>query len=84
MSGGGRETTPDGAGRPLIASGVERELQHAHEAAKDVFVIWTAETAPSPFVTQTATRVFRSLDEAVGFFLANDYVPTPFPGRLFT
>ncbi len=53
------------SGRAAISSGVERELQHAHEAAKDVFVIWTASCAPSIFVTQTATAVFRSLDEAL-------------------
>ena len=56
------ELAPD---RAAISSGVERELQHAHEAAKDVFVIWTASCAPSIFVTQTATTVFRSLDEAL-------------------
>jgi hypothetical protein len=61
--------------RPGLSSGVERELQHAHEAAKDVFVIWLPEAAPSPFVTQTATRVFRTVREAVEFFLAGGYVP---------
>jgi len=53
-------------GRAAISSGVERELQHAHEAAKDVFVVWAASCEPSIFVTQTATAVFRSLDEALG------------------
>jgi len=57
---------PDG--RAAISSGVERELQHAHEAAKEVYVIWTARQAPSVFVTQTATRVFPSVTEAVSFF----------------
>jgi len=59
-------TMPDG--RAAISSGVERELQHAHEAAKEVYVIWTARQGPSVFVTQTATRVFQSLDEALEFF----------------
>ena len=57
---------PDG--RAAISSGVERELQHAHEAAKEVYVIWTAQQHPSVFVTQTANTVFRSLDEALAFF----------------
>ena len=35
---------PDG--RAAISSGVERELQHAHEAAKEVYVIWTAKQQP--------------------------------------
>ena len=57
---------PDG--RAAISSGVERELQHAHEAAKEVYVIWTAQQSPSVFVTQTANAVFASVDEAVEFF----------------
>lgn len=57
---------PDG--RAAISSGVERELQHAHEAAKDVYVIWTAPSEPSVFVTQTATRVFKTADEAIEYF----------------
>ena len=56
---------PDG--RAAISSGVERELQHAHEAAKEVYVIWTAKQAPSVFVTQTANAVFSSLAEAIDF-----------------
>mgnify|MGYP005862202373 CR=1 FL=1 len=56
------------AGRAAISSGVERELQHAHEAGKDVFVIWTPDCEPSVFITQTATRVFRGVDEAVEYF----------------
>ena len=55
-------------GRPLISSGVERELQHAHEAAKEVYVIWTAKKRPSVFVTQTATKVFDDPDSAIKFF----------------
>ncbi|MBN1816318.1 MAG: AAA family ATPase [Sedimentisphaerales bacterium] len=55
-------------GRAAISSGVERELQHAHEAGKDVYVIWTAPSDPSIFVTQTATKVFRSVTKAIDFF----------------
>ena len=55
-------------GRAALSSGVERELQHAHEAAKEVFVIWAGKKAPSVFVTQTATKVFQSVEEAVAFF----------------
>ncbi len=58
-------------GLPAISSGVERELQHAHEAAKDVFVIWRPRVRPSPFITETATKVFASLAEALGFFHDN-------------
>jgi len=58
-------------GRAAISSGVERELQHAHEAAKEVYVIWTAKQQPSVFVTQTATRVFDNTDAALEFLMKN-------------
>ena len=57
---------PDGM--PALSSGVERELQHAHEAAKQVYVIWMPKKEPSVFVTQTANKVFRSPDEALAYF----------------
>lgn len=60
---------PAGAnGRPILSSGVERELQHAHETTKEVYVIWRSPCEPSPFVTETATRVFRTTAEAVEHF----------------
>ncbi len=61
-------------GRAALSSGVERELQHAYEAAKEVFVIWMAKSAPSVFVTQTATRVFYSTQEALKFFRDKGYL----------
>ncbi len=61
-------------GRAAISSGVERELQHAHEAAKDVYVIWQAKQNPSVFVTQTATKVFNTIIETVEYFDGKGYV----------
>jgi adenylate kinase len=61
-------------GRAAISSGVERELQHAHEAAKEVYVIWTAKQTPSVFVTQTATKVFNNITAAMDFFKKKGYV----------
>jgi len=61
-------------GRAAISSGVERELQHAHEAAKEVYVIWTAKQSPSVFVTQTATKVFADVSGAMDFFKEKDYI----------
>ena len=55
-------------GKPAISSGVERELQHAFEGGKEVYVIWTGRSTPSPFITETATKVFRSVEEALGHF----------------
>jgi len=65
-------TLPDG--RPAVSSGVERELQHAHEAAKEVYIIWTAKHEPSVFVTQTATKVFNNIETALGFFKEKGHI----------
>jgi len=61
-------------GRAAISSGVERELQHAHEAAKEGYVIWTAKQTPSVFVTQTATKVFNNMADAVEFFKKKGHI----------
>lgn len=63
-------------GTPGLSSGVERELQHAFEGSKEVYVVWKPAKSPSPFITETATKVFKSTDEALlhfeseGMFLA--------------
>ena len=57
-----------------LSSGVERELQHAHEATKEVYVIWRPKVSPSPFVTETASAVFSSLSEALDFFNKKGYL----------
>lgn len=61
-------------GRPGISSGVERELQHAFESTKEVYVVWRPNEEPSPFVTETATRVFRNLDELFESFQQRGYI----------
>jgi adenylate kinase len=55
-------------GVPGLSSGVERELQHAFEHTKEVYVVWKPRKSPSPFITETATRVFGSVEEAMGYF----------------
>ena len=57
---------PDGM--PGLSSGVERELQHAFEASKDVYVVWKPNRTPSPFITETATKVFDSVEQAMAYF----------------
>ncbi len=61
-------------GRPALSSGVERELQHAFESTKDVFVIWRGNDEPSPFITETATEVFKSIDDLFAHFQQRGYV----------
>jgi adenylate kinase len=63
---------PDG--RPALSSGVERELHHAFEGTREAFVVWRPETDPSPFVTETATRVFRDLPELFTHFQQRGYI----------
>jgi hypothetical protein len=61
-------------GKPAISSGVERELHHAYEGGKEVYVVWACTATPSPFITETATRVFKSTEEAIGYFRQKGYV----------
>lgn len=57
-------------GIPGLSSGVERELQHAFEHTKEVYVVWKPQKSPSPFITETATAIFSSVDEALKHFEA--------------
>ncbi len=61
-------------GKPALSSGVERELQHAFEGTKEVYVVWCPEKEPSPFITETATKVFRSLTETFDHFQSCGYI----------
>lgn len=53
---------------PGLSSGVERELQHAWEHAKEVYVVWKPKKSPSPFITETSTKIFTSVKEAMTYF----------------
>ena len=57
-------------GIPGLSSGVERELQHAWEHTKEVYVVWKPKKNPSPFITETATKIFPSVDDALEYFEA--------------
>lgn len=60
-------------GKPALSSGVERELHHAFEGGKEVYVVWTCKGMPSPFITETATRVFHSTNQALEYFRTKKY-----------
>jgi adenylate kinase len=62
------------SGKPGLSSGVERELHHAFEGGKEVYVVWACRAVPSPFITETATRVFRSTAEALEHFKGRGYI----------
>ncbi|HYE02706.1 MAG TPA: AAA family ATPase [Phycisphaerales bacterium] len=57
-------------GMPGLSSGVERELHHAFEHTKEVYIVWKPRKSPSPFITETATKVFASTEEALAYFEA--------------
>ncbi len=61
-------------GKPGLSSGVERELHHAYETTKEVYVVWKPKAEPSPFITETATRVFATTHEALEFFQKKGYI----------
>lgn len=61
-------------GMPGLSSGVERELQHAYETTKEVYVVWKPRAEPSPFVTRTATEVFPSVEAALQHFQRRGYI----------
>lgn len=61
-------------GKPGLSSGVERELQHAHDHGRETYVIWKPAREPSPFITQTANRVFRTVNEAFEYFEGKGYL----------
>lgn len=65
-------TLPDG--RPAISSGVERELHHAFEGTKEVYVVWRPDAEPSPFVTETATAIVRSVPELFALLQKKGYL----------
>jgi len=62
------------SGKPGLSSGVERELQHAYETTKEVYVVWKPKAEPSPFITETATKVFVSTQEALEYFQSRGYI----------
>jgi len=61
-------------GIPGLSSGVERELQHAFEGTKEVYIIWRPKKEPSPFITETATKVFPTVEELFKHFQAKGYI----------
>ena len=67
-------------GLPGLSSGVERELQHAFEHTKAVYVVWKPARSPSPFVTETATKIFPTVEDLLSHFEEKGMMPV---GNLF-
>ena len=58
----------------VTLDGVERELHHAFEGGREVYVIWACRAQPSPFITGTATKVFRGTEELLDHFRQKRYI----------
>ena len=50
-------------GSPMIAGGVQSEIEHAYAATKQILVLWEANKNPTPFIGQKADKRFSSMDE---------------------
>ena len=51
-------------GNPLIAGGVQSEIEHAEASTKDIVIVWEASRDPTPFIGQKGDGLLlRSLDE---------------------
>jgi hypothetical protein len=61
-------------GKPGLSSGVERELQHAHEATREVYIVWKPQASPSPFVIETATKIFPNINSLLNYFEKKEYI----------
>ncbi len=41
---------------------------------KEVYVVWACKGLPSPFITETATKVFKNTEEAIEYFRQKGYI----------
>ena len=65
----------DTDGSPLIAGGVQSELEYAAASTKEVVVVWEAAKEPTPFIHQRADKRFSTL-EALEEYLREISQPT--------
>ena len=54
-------------GGPLIAGGVQSEIEHAAASTKEVVVLWESPKDPTPFIGQRVDRKFSDFDELARF-----------------
>ncbi len=53
----------DADGGPLIAGGVQSEIEHASASTKEIVIVWESPREPTPFIKQKADVLLRSLDQ---------------------
>ena len=57
----------DTDGGPLIAGGVQSEIEHASASTKEIVIVWESPREPTPFIRQKADVLLRNLDELRGY-----------------
>jgi adenylate kinase len=57
----------DNDGSPIIAGGVQSELEHAAASPKEILVVWEADRDPTPFIKLKSDHRFGSLEELESF-----------------
>ena len=57
----------DDKGAPVIAGGVQSEIEHAHSATKDIVIVWEASRHPTPFIGLKVDRQFETLEQLEEF-----------------
>ena len=57
----------DDDGSPVIAGGVQSELEHAAASTKEILVLWEADRDPTPFIKLKSDHRFGSLEELESF-----------------
>ena len=50
-------------GSPLIAGGVQSEIEHAAASTKEIIIVWEAPRDPTPFIGLRGDTLLKSLDE---------------------
>ena len=50
-------------GSPIIAGGVQSEIEHAAASTKNIVIVWEAQRDPTPFIGLKADNRFSSLEE---------------------
>ncbi len=53
----------DASGEPLIAGGVQSEIEYAAASTKKVVILWEASRDPTPFIGQRGDVIVRSMEE---------------------
>ena len=65
----------DADGRPIIAGGVQSELEHAAASTKDIVIVWESSSYPTPFIEQRGDVLLHSLDELEDYLKSTSRPP---------